>query len=112
MTEPNVYLSDADETVDESIDNMDEIKTNVKRLADEAWATNPDSYKAYLYQYGQLIEGYVASTSSQNIRGAIFLHACEHDYHMPSEIKALPDDLPLILTQAQNEDKKIGPSLN
>lgn len=119
MTEAERYFEDVHEPENESIVTMDEIKTRVKRLADEARAANEHSYKEYLSRFAQLIENYVVNTNDQNVRGAIFLYACEYDYHMPGEIDALPDNLPPSLAQAQdcpdiddmNEDEERGPSL-
>lgn len=102
MTEAEHYFDDVHEPENESTASVDEIKTRVRQLADEAWADCGDSYKAYLYKFGKLIESYVANTNDQTVRGLIFLFACEHDYHMRGETDALPDNLPPTLAQAHD----------
>lgn len=104
MTEAERYFEEVHEPENESILSMEEIKTRVEQLSDEAWAANEHSYKTYLNNFAKLIENYVANTSEQRERGAIFSFACEYDYHMPGEIKKLPDDLPPTLAQAQDSD--------
>ena len=93
MTEAHLYFADVHEPENDSIVSLDEIKDRVKQLAVEARAAHKGSYKAYLSKLSQLIESYVANTNEQTVRGAIFLYACEYDYHMPGEIEKLPDDL-------------------
>lgn len=93
MSEDHIYYEDINEPEVESIIGMNEIQERVKYIASEAWEDNTNSYKAYLLQFSQLIESYVASTNEQTVRGAIFQYACGYDYHMASEIDKLPDDL-------------------
>jgi hypothetical protein len=97
------YMEHIGEQEDGSFISMDEIKTRVTQLAEKAWAGNEHSYKAYLSQFGQLIESYIVSTNSQNVRGAIFFFACEHDYHMPGEIEALPVDISIMPAQGPDD---------
>lgn len=94
MSKSDLYFADVHEPENELVIDMEEIKGRVSQLAEEAWEANEHSYKAYLSAFCQLVESYVANTNEQTVRGAIFMFACEHDYHLPSEIEDLSiDDL-------------------
>lgn len=101
MQESADYYSDVHEPEIEPGATLAEVKARVSELAEEARATSEQSYKAYLVTFAKLIGDYVTAANDQAVRGAIFMYACEHDYHLPNEIEALPDHMPRTLTQGQ-----------
>jgi hypothetical protein len=85
---------EASELTDTENNGIEEVKAKVQSLADKAWRDCRGCYITYLAMFSRLVDEYVTSTTSQNVRGEIFTQACSHDYHLKSEIQRLeiPDN--------------------